>query len=176
MRQVQQAIVAAVRSGQLAEDRLAAAVERVGRIRRPPAGGPAAAGLAGTMRVAAGRALVVEGELPDLAGARVTSIGTPANIAVGEVPWGIRPDVVVPAGATLPAGPLVVQVRDAHRHPQVGAMLAAAGGPVVVVEWGWPGPRTGWQERGHARICTRGSSQPMVAVVEEILRGAGLRK
>ena len=55
----------------------------------------------------------------------MVSIDTPANIAVGDVPWGIDPDVVVPAGGELPDGPLVVQVRDAHRRPEVLAMIAA---------------------------------------------------
>jgi beta-N-acetylhexosaminidase len=123
------------------------------------------------LRAAAGRALILEGTLPDLSGARVVSIETPANIAVGAGPWGLAPDVVVPPGAELPAGPLVVQVRDAHRRPEVAAMLAGLDGTAVVVEWGWPGRRD--QRSRTARICTRGNSQPAVAAVEELLRGAG---
>ena len=46
--------------------------------------------------------ILIEGDLPDLSGARVVSIDTPANIAVGDGPWGIDPDVVVPAGGEVP--------------------------------------------------------------------------
>jgi hypothetical protein len=136
-----------------------------------PIGGgevPDGGGLA--LREAARRAFIVEGPLPDLAGARVISIGTPANIAVGEGSWGVEPDVVVPPGASLPPRPVVVQVRDAHRRPEVGAMLRALEGPALVVEWGWPGERSGWE---HARVCTRGNSRPAVEAVEEIMREAG---
>ena len=63
-------------------------------------------------------------------------------------------------------------VRDAHRRPEVLALLdrlSGDGRTVVVVEWGWPGPYDG----GLARICTRGSSAPGVAAVVEVLREAG---
>jgi beta-N-acetylhexosaminidase len=128
------------------------------------------------MVAAARQASVVEGPLPDLAGARVVSVETEANIAVGAGRWGVAPEVVVAAGAALPTGPVVVQVRDAHRRPDVAAALAAHPGPLVVVEWGWPGPRTGWQDAPHARICTRGNGQPSIAAVEELLREAGWRR
>jgi beta-N-acetylhexosaminidase len=175
VREIQRAIVDAVGSGRLPEGRLVEAVDRVDRVRGlrgldTPS--PSGSGYS-TTEGAARDALVVEGELPDLTDARVVSIGTPANIAVGEGPWGLRPDVVVAPGEALPDGPVVVQVRDAHRYPDVGAMLAALPDGALVVEWGWPGPRTGWQDRRIARICTRGCSMPMVAAVEELLRKAG---
>lgn len=128
------------------------------------------------MVAAARRACLVEGPLPDLTGAVVVSIGTEANIAVGEGRWGLLPDLVVAEGDVLPDGPAVVQVRDAHRRPGVAAMLAAARGPVVVVEWGWPGPRTGWADAPHARVCTRGNSGPSIAAVEEIVGEAGWQR
>jgi beta-N-acetylhexosaminidase len=124
---------------------------------------------------AAAGALLVEGTLPDLTGAAVVSVATTANIAVGDVAWGLGPDVTVDPGAPegIPSGvPLVVQVRDAHRRSEVLALLellASGGRAVVVVEWGWPGPYAG----GLARICTRGSSGPGVAAVVEVLREAG---
>ncbi|GAA3803973.1 glycoside hydrolase family 3 protein [Nocardioides panacisoli] len=179
IRRIQAAIVEAVRTGRLPAARLADAVARVDRLathltdpspsRTAPDENVRCAGLTEAAR----GAFVVEGELPDLAGARVVSVGTPANIAVGEGPWGLEPDVVVPPGDVLPAGPVVVQVRDAHRRPEVGAMLQAVEGPAVVVEWGWPGERTGWADRPHPRICTRGSSRPAVRAVEGIMREAG---
>jgi len=180
VREIQAAIVGAVRSGRLAEERLADAVRHVDGLRRSRgletvagATSSTTGGAVAAMAAGARAALVVEGDLPDLAGARVLTIATPANIAVGEVPWGIHPDTVVAPGDALPAGPLVVQVRDAHRHPDVGAMLAALPDGALVVEWGWPGPRTGWQHRDISRICTRGCSRPMVAAVEKIVRKAG---
>lgn len=189
VREIQEAVVAAVRSGRLPEERLADAAERVavlagrgGRARgnsvsrplpRPydQPQHPASGHDTELQHAAARRAFVIEGELGDLAGARVVSIGTPANIAVGEGPWGIEPDVVVAPGDALPEGPLVVQVRDAHRHPAVAATVAALRPPSVVVEWGWPGPRT--PDTAVARICTRGCSRPAAEAVVRLLGEAG---
>ena len=102
---------------------------------------------------------------------------TTANIAVGEVAWGLRPDVRLAPGESLPADlgparPVVVQVRDAHRRPDVLALLAGIEHdrrPAVVVEWGWPGAYDG----GLPRICTRGSSGPGVEAVSAVLAEAG---
>lgn len=172
VRRIQAAVIGAVESGRLPEQRLYDAAARVGRIRLSPAGRVATDEPApDELRAAAGRALILEGTLPDLSGARIASIETPANIAVGAGPWGLAPDAVVPPGAELPTGPLVVQVRDAHRRPEVAAMLAGLDDTAVVVEWGWPGRRD--QRSRTTRICTRGNSQPAVAAVEELLRGAG---
>lgn len=180
VRDIQAAIVAAVQGGRLPLERLTDAAARVDELPRTVAGGTTASVSgqvqAEEMVAAARRACVVEGTLPDLAGARVVSIATEANIAVGEGRWGVAPDVVVAPGDAMPDGPVVVQVRDAHRRPGVAAMLAAASGPVLVVEWGWPGPRTGWAHAPHARVCTRGNSRPSIAAVEEIMREAGWQR
>jgi beta-N-acetylhexosaminidase len=172
VREVQAAIVDAVRSGRLSELRLAEAVDRIARLPR----GPGVGAPVDDVRQLEGarRALLVEGELPDLRGAGVVSVATAANIAVGEVPWGLPPDrVISPEAPDVPGyGPVVLQVRDAHRRPEVGSLLArlAAGGrPVVVVEWGWPGPHAGTMPR----ICTHGYSRPGAAAVTELLRKAG---
>jgi beta-N-acetylhexosaminidase len=99
---------------------------------------------------------------------RVDSAGT---IAIGDAAWGLPADVVVAPGATaLPDGPLVLQVRDAHRQPEVRATLAAAAGRhAVVVEWGWPGRRTD----GLATVVAHGWSAPGAVAVTEVLRAAG---
>jgi beta-N-acetylhexosaminidase len=178
---VRDAVVAAVEDGRLAPERLAEAAQRVRTMRpgqRPqPGEQPDAARQA---RALAGALLVDGPDLPDLADALVLSVETEANIAVGEVAWGLPADLRVGPDALagdLPAGvpaddALVVQVRDAGRRPEVLALLrsiAASGRPAVVVEWGWPAA----YDVGLGRICTRGSSGPGVAAVVEALRGAG---
>jgi beta-N-acetylhexosaminidase len=188
VREVQAALLAAVADGRLPLERLQEAAARVAAL--AASRGVASAELGGRVASASERietpaqsalvdaaaaALVVEGELPDLAHAMIVSIGTRANIAVGDVPWGLAPDLTIePAGslATLGRGPVIVQVRDGHRHPEVLAtldLLAEAGLTPVVVEWGWPGPRHG----GYTRICTRGYSRPGAEAVTRLLRKAG---
>lgn len=166
VRAVQQALVAAVRDGRLGEDRLAEAATRVAALAAPLRGEPAPApapppwGAAGSVSV--------EGVLPDLRGGSVVRIDSPGTIAVGDVPWGLPVDA---AYDDLPDGPLVVQVRDAHRQPDVvDALHRVAGRDAVVVEWGWPGPAT----TGLPRICARGWSLPGRDVVAGLLRTAGL--
>ena len=178
VRETQSAIVAAVGDGRLSRDRLAEAASRVDRLLD---GLPRASSYdvePGRLVDAARRALVVEGPLPDLTGGVVLSVATEANIAVGDVPWGVAPDHTLDPSVHDPAeglpgtGALVVQVRDAHRRPDVGALLdrvAVSGRPAVVVEWGWPGPYDG----PLPRICTRGVSGPGVRAVTDLLEEKG---
>lgn len=173
VREVQAAIVAAVGSGRLEQARLEDAVRRVAALRRTPA--LDAAETLGDARAS----LRVDGELPPLAGARVVTVETPATIAVGEVPWGLDADVRITPDdydawrAVADGAPLVLQVRDLHRQPWarcvVDHVAARTEGPVVVVEWGWPGP---W-ESGPPRIRTHGWSRPGADAVTELLREAG---
>ena len=163
VREIQAAVAAAVRSGRLAQARLVDAVERIARM--PRGHGVATALDEARQLEGARRALTVEGELPDLRGAEVVSVATAANIAIGKVPWGLAPDRRVRPGAPVAGDrPVIVQVRDAHRRPEI-----VADGAAVVVEWGWPGPYSG----DAPRICTRGSSRPGAAAVTELLRKAG---
>lgn len=167
---VRTALVEAVRSGRLPGQRLEEAAARVAGLRawtaaqaRPARGtgagrgaGSAAIGLA-----AARRAVAAEGSLPALRRPLIIQLVPPANLAVGTVPWGLRPWLAddsyreistgTPA-AELPglvAGllaeadgrSLVVVVRDAHRHPvAAGAVsrLVAARPDAVVLEMGLP--------------------------------------
>jgi beta-N-acetylhexosaminidase len=76
--------------------------------------------------------------------------------------------MLTPADSPV-TGAAVVQVRDAHRRPEVGAWLDRLEGPAVVVEWGWPGSA----DATLPRICPRGSSAPGIAAVTELLRQAG---
>lgn len=177
--QIRDAVVAAVTDGRLTRERLEQAVRRIADLPRALDASLGAAVGGGTIEgpvldraaqaAGAHAALIVEGHLPDLAGARVVSVSTPANIAVGEVPWGLAPDVTVLPTDPVPDGPLVVQVRDAHRRPEVRAFLGRVQAPAVVVEWGWPGPYDG----ALARLCPRGFSLPGAEAVATVLRGAG---
>jgi beta-N-acetylhexosaminidase len=149
--------------------RRAASVVEEGRLRPVTRPGPS------RDRSAAG-SLRVEGTLPPLAGARVVTVHTPASIAVGDVPWGLPADAeITEDGAEDPrpgAGvPLVVQVRDLHRHAWAEAVVRrlAATVPVVLVEWGWPGRWDGEVPR----IRTHGWSRPGAAALRELLREAG---
>ncbi|GAA5124050.1 glycoside hydrolase family 3 protein [Alloalcanivorax gelatiniphagus] len=180
--EIRDAILTAVEQGRLTPDRLADAAARVAALGVPRTETGQQLPDASRQAAAVAAALLVDGELPDLTGAVVVSVETEANIAVGQVAWGIAPDVRLDdPTAELPHdlsrdlpgdAPLVVQVRDAHRRPAVLDLLrslATAGRAAVVVEWGWPAP----YDVGLARICTRGSSGPGVVAVTEVLREAG---
>jgi len=169
VREIQADIVAAVADGRLSRERLAESVRRVAALPRVAGAAPGRPVDEAAQVAGARRALIVAGELPELTGARIVSIATPANIAVGEVPWGLPPDLVVLPTDSVPDGPLVVQVRDAHRRPDVLAFLARVNAPAVLVEWGWPATYDG----PLPRICPRGSSRPGVAAVIDVLREAG---
>lgn len=158
------ALVLAVRDGRVPEERLVEAAGRVPSLRRRQ---PTAS--AGPVDPSAGpRSLVVEGELPDLTGALVVTLETPVSAAIGDVPRGIRADH---DGLVVDGRPLVVQVRDLHRHPAREAQVRSAAErvPVVVVDYGWPGPF----DLPAARIVTHGGSLPAYAAVEALLREHG---
>ncbi|RYB95145.1 glycoside hydrolase [Nocardioides oleivorans] len=172
--EIREAVVRAVDDGRLPLERLAEAAARVRVLSVLASEVDLAVPDERWQAEAAAFAMTVDGELPDLTGAEVVSVDTVANIAVGEVAWGITPDHRVdPEAPAVPDGvPLVVQVRDAGRRPELLAFLrslAEAGRTAVVVEWGWPAA----YDVGLARISTRGSSAPGVAAVTELLREAG---
>ncbi|MDF1604250.1 glycoside hydrolase family 3 N-terminal domain-containing protein [Nocardioides sp. YIM 152315] len=165
VRRTQAAIVAAVHDGRLSRARLESAAARIARMLDELSPVTAYDIDAERQRAAARRAVTVEGELPDLRDAVVVSVETAANIAVGEVPWGLVPDRTLTPGEPLEVDPpVILQVRDAHRRPEI-----VTDGAAVVVEWGWPGPYDG----PLPRILTRGYSRPMAAAVTELLREAG---
>ena len=96
---VQAAVVAAVRAGRLAEERLAEAAARVERLAARPratAVGDLDAKLDTGAQLAGARdAIRVQGELPALHDAVSLLVDSSPNIAVGTVPWGVPADVVV---------------------------------------------------------------------------------
>src|SRR5690606_33921435 len=126
------AVAAAVGTGALPPARLVEAASRVARLARPGGDRSPAPGGNGDLPDAARLVEAFDarpGAAPP-AGARIVQIGTPPNVAVGEVPWGpaaagIAVDTVRP-GDALPGGPLVLVGRDNHRHPWVRALVDAA--------------------------------------------------
>jgi beta-N-acetylhexosaminidase len=186
------AIVDAVREGRLPEQRLADAAARVHALasrprqaRRAPDDDSAAAPVD---VAAADRSLRVRGrpQLPPGPLDVVVRTG-PVNIAAGVVPWHPAPQLAAARpgtrvhegrsaldaapGAFLDRGrPLVVVVRDLHRHPdlarEVSALVAARPG-AVVVEMGVPVLDPG----GGAWVCSSGASAASGAAVTRALLG-----
>ncbi|MGI9009264.1 MAG: hypothetical protein ACR2FU_24265 [Streptosporangiaceae bacterium] len=162
----------------------------------PPAGGadgnrgagPADRELAGL--IAARRAILVTGTLPPLPDPVLAEVVPPANIAVGTVPWGlskwVREGSVYrisatgeddpAAAATRVAGaagdrPLLIVVRDAHRHPAARSVveaLLAARPDGVLVEMGLPVWRPS-QSPARAYVATFGATRASSRAVAEIL-------
>ena len=191
---VRGALAEALASGRLPAERLEQAEQSVARLRSWLAGqtGPDRPdGRAERARIglaAARRAVQVSappGPLPDPV---VLQLGAPENIAVGSVPWGLAP--WVPAGrlqrapASLADGetvpvidaalaesvgrPLIVVVRDAHRHPAAQAVvtgLLAARPDVVVLDMGLPF----WQPPGGLHVATYGAARASAQAAAEVL-------
>lgn len=167
---VRAALVEAVRSGRLPGQRLEEAAARVAELRgwtasqagATPASGAARHANAATIGLAAARrAIAVEGSLPALHRPLVIQLVPPSNLAVGAVPWGLRPwlsddsyreistgtaadklpELVARLLAEAGGRSLVVVVRDAHRHPvaaEAVSRLVAVRPDTVVLEMGLP--------------------------------------
>ena len=176
------AVVAAVRSGRLAEERLGEASERVhalaawaaspsGSTPRPELGARAAA-----------LALRSDGATGLSAPPLVVDLRPPASIAAGEAGHGladlmdVAEAVVVREGDPLPepnGRPLVVVVRDAHRHEwertAVERLLGRAP-QAVVVETGLPL----WQPEGASYVASYGGGRANLQAAASALRPAAL--
>ncbi|MFI0999213.1 glycoside hydrolase family 3 protein [Streptomyces galbus] len=193
VRLLRDALVAAVRAGDLPEERLADAAERVRALARwaaaqtPSAGG--APGHADIGLTAARRALRVTGAdtFTPLTEAPYVALFTPvANIAVGdETPWGVAADLAralpgtgsghfsgTDAGAEVLAAAgerrIVAVVRDEHRHPWMAAALdtlLAARPDTVVVEMGVPQAPA----RGALHVATHGAARVCAQAATEVL-------
>ena len=174
------ALVAAVRSGRLAEERLAAAAGRVRALADRFPGSLAALGLA-----AARRGLRSAGDVRLGPGApAVVRLDPAPTIAVGRSVWGLggllpgATELVVGPDDPLPAVPadraLVVVARDATRVGWVGRAVTELLGrrpDAVVVEMGLPGPvppARGW-------IATGGASAASARAAAELLLGTAPR-
>ena len=110
------------------------------------------------------------------------------NIAVGDVPWGLRPWVPAESVQRVPASlaaseaaavteaalaraagrPLIVVVRDAHRYPAVRAVvseLTAARPDTVVLEMGLPL----WVPPAGVHLATYGAARANAQAAAEVL-------
>ncbi|HEY8306324.1 MAG TPA: glycoside hydrolase family 3 N-terminal domain-containing protein [Lapillicoccus sp.] len=183
------AIVAAVRSGELSQDRLVEAAGRVdtasARLRELRATAPTASLGDGASSAAAREAITVDGPLGPLPGAQVLRFVAGANIAAGHVPWGLPHDGRVLAGSApvevvegrhLPDldadRPVVALVRGGHRYAWVVAGLTALARrrpDLVVVELGWPGPD---RLPGRTVVHTFGASAVSGRALDDRLSGA----
>ncbi|OON81228.1 glycoside hydrolase family 3 protein [Streptomyces tsukubensis] len=190
------ALVAAVRTGELAEDRLADAARRVRELARWTASAGAARGQVPPATdiglAAARRALTVTpaGPHTPVTGAPYVAAFTPvANIAVGdETPWGVAAELkrLLPGTATGTYGDgdgsaarvlsdagerrVVAVVRDAHRHAWMRRALAellAERPDTVVVEMGIPQAAP----VGAPHIATHGAARVCGVAAAEVITG-----
>jgi beta-N-acetylhexosaminidase len=207
---VRRALSEAVASGRLPAERLAEAQQNVARLRdwlagAAPQASPArragAAPQAGPAPhwvrdgagdhiglVAARRAARISAPPGPLADPVVVELAAPENIAVGDVPWGLRPWVPAASIQRVPAGlavseaaavakaalagaagrSLIVAVRDAHRYPAVRAVvseLAAARPDTVVLEMGLPL----WVPSAGVHLVTYGAARANARAAAELL-------
>jgi beta-N-acetylhexosaminidase len=176
-------IVAAVREGRLAAERLEEAAARAAALRAWFGGAreiPAAQNVVGLH--AARRAVRLTGVAEPLVEPLVIEVDTPPTIAVGDVPWGVGPWLpeaeivrVEPAAADVPEllgraanRSLVVVVKDAHRHQASQALvsaLVAARPDATVIEMGLPV----WRPASAAYIATYGAARANAQAAVELL-------
>ncbi|MCF2125739.1 glycoside hydrolase family 3 protein [Strepomyces sp. STD 3.1] len=184
VRRLSDALVEAVRSGELPEERLADAADRVRALSRWTAANRPDARTAGApdeevgLRAArrALRVTATEGSGPLTAPPFVAAFTPVANIAVGdETPWGVAaelrrllpgtetgsftgPDAGHEALAAAGTRRVVAVVRDEHRHPWMAVALdtlLAARPDTVVVEMGVPRA----EPRGSLHLATYGAAR-----------------
>ncbi|NEY33879.1 glycoside hydrolase family 3 protein [Streptomyces sp. PRKS01-65] len=194
VRRLRDALVAAVRSGDLAEERLADAAQRIRTLARTTADVlPAAAGTgdeAVGLRAArrALKATAADGFTPLTEAPYVAALTPVANIAVGDdTPWGVAAELarLLPGtetggftGADAGRGVLeaaghrriVAVVRDEHRHPWMAAaldLLLAARPDTVVVEMGVPQATP----RGALHLATHGAARVCGRAAAEVIAG-----
>ncbi|MET9967228.1 glycoside hydrolase family 3 protein [Streptomyces sp. NPDC006356] len=194
VRRLRDALTAAVRSGELPEERLAQAAERVRELARwTAAEAPVTDGDRRTDvgLVAARRALKLTGpaSFTPLTDPPYVAAFTPvANIAVGhETPWGVAAELarLLPGTETGSfagedagrealgaAGDrrIVAVVRDEHRHPWMATALdtlLAARQDTIVVEMGVPQAAP----RGSLHIATHGAARVCGRAAAEVIAG-----
>ncbi|MFI1162736.1 glycoside hydrolase family 3 protein [Streptomyces sp. NPDC020801] len=198
VRRLRDALVAAVRAGELPEERLADAAERVRVLARwtatsatTAAGARGAAGEEVGLRAARRALRITGGETftPLTEPPYVAALTPVANIAVGdETPWGVAAELLrrLPgtqtgsfagedAGHAIMAAAgdrrVVAVVRDEHRHPWMAAALGTllTGRPdTIVIEMGVPQA----PPRGALHIATHGAARVCGRAAAEVVAGS----
>jgi beta-N-acetylhexosaminidase len=160
---IEGALVAAVRSGELAEERLAEAAARVAALVEWAAAEPVAVepGIGAT---AARRAVRVSGDATLAAGSSIVELRPRANIAAGEHEHRFAGAQVVREGEPVPDADAYV-VRDAHRHAWMRAAADRDG--VVVIEVGLPLWRP---ERARGYVATYGAGRASLSAAADALQ------
>jgi beta-N-acetylhexosaminidase len=189
VQRIHEAVVEAVRTGRLGEERLREAAVRIGDLGRWAAAPTAEPCEAGSGLEAARRALAVDGDVNLPSPPFVVELRPEASIAAGEAQHSlaellgsastIRLDrAPADAGAVLPAPdgarPVIV-VRDAHRHAwerETVERLLAVDPESVVVELGLPVWRP---DRAGGYIATYGGGRANLAAAAERLN-TGLKQ
>ncbi|MEU9242079.1 glycoside hydrolase family 3 protein [Streptomyces sp. NPDC048385] len=196
VRRLRDALVAAVRSGELPEERLADAARRVRALADWTATAPTAhpdPALTDIGLVAARRALRVtrvDASTPPTGPLFVAVLTPETNIAVGtETPWGVAAELdrLLPGtetgsfagadaghAAIAAAGErrVVAVVRDEHRHPWMSRALDTllkARPDTIVVEMGLPQAAP----RGALYIATHGAARVCGVAAAEVIAGVG---
>jgi beta-N-acetylhexosaminidase len=186
-----EAVVGAVRSGALTEDRLADAAGRVAAT-KPDAGWPRRGQARSTLGMAAAqRALRIDGVLrAPLTGAHVVELQRALMIAAGHIPWGLAgplaeldpttssewlddPGELATTLARAQGRGLVVVVRDPQCDATTAFLLRAlvdARPDATVVDMGWPADDAPLPPDG-ARITTYGPSRASADAVARLLVG-----
>ena len=162
---IERALVTAVASGELEEERLVEAATRVRALAAWARPEPtAAAGAVGDD--AARRAVRVTGDATVAAGASIVELRPRANIAAGEHEHRLAGARVVREGDLVPDADVYV-VRDAHRHAWMRDAADRDG--VVVIEVGLPLWRP---ERARGYVATYGAGRASLAAAADVLRPA----
>jgi beta-N-acetylhexosaminidase len=177
--EIEAAIDTAVASGALAADRLADAVARVSALSVSLEQAPEAAPstyVPDAARIAS--AFEVRGGVEVPAGARLMALETTANMAVGDVPWGLASAGLAPErlreGDALPPSdvPYLIVGKDNHRRAWTRDLIdraRAAQPATVVIDMGWPAA-----DRAYADIATFGASASVSAALRSVLDGVVL--
>ena len=162
---IERALVAAVASGELAEERLAKAA---GRVRSLAAWArPAPTDLDHSVGAAAARrALRVSGEATLAEDASIVELRPRANIAAGEHEHHLAGARIVREGEPVPDADAYV-IRDAHRHAWMRDVVDRDG--VVVIEVGLPVWRP---ERARGYVATYGAGRASLEAAADVLRPA----
>ncbi|MGW3035119.1 glycoside hydrolase family 3 protein [Streptomyces sp. NPDC001178] len=195
VRRLRDALVSAVRAGELPEERLADAAERVRALARWTAAAAAAdtehtpdteVGLRAARRAL--RTTAAEPFTPLTEPPYVAALTPVANIAVGdETPWGVAAelfrllpgtetgtfageDAARTALAAAGSRRIVAVVRDEHRHPWMTSALdtlLSARPDTIVVEMGLPQATP----RGALHIATHGAARVCGRAAAEVIAG-----